>query len=99
MWSVEEFYWVYGRDLLGVSLPCYNLEQNVDYNGHKRKHALKYQTITAPDGLPFHAFGTMDGRRYDWALYLQSSIEEQLFDVFLVDGTQYFVNADSGYNR
>lgn len=78
-----------------VSLPRNNSEQNGVYNWHKRKHALMYQTIIAPDSLTIHAFGPMEGKRNDWAMYVQSSIEEQLFHVCLVDVMQYFVNGDS----
>lgn len=41
----------------------------------------------------------MEGRRHDWALYVQSGIEAQLDDVGTVDGAQHYDHSDSGYNR
>lgn len=85
--------------VIGISRPSRNDEQNASYNGHKRKHGLKFQTITSPDGLILHAAGPIEGRRHDWALYVRSGIETQLDNVCSVDGIQYYVHADSGYNR
>ncbi|DAZ94199.1 TPA: hypothetical protein N0F65_000426 [Lagenidium giganteum] len=34
----------------GICRPKNHLRQQSVYNGHKRKHALKYQTLTTPDG-------------------------------------------------
>ena len=39
--------------------------QRVVYNGHKRVHALKYQSVVAPNGLIAHLFGPVEGRRHD----------------------------------
>ena len=36
--------------------------QRVQYNGHKRHHGFKYQSVTAPNGL---VIGTTDGR-FHW---------------------------------
>lgn len=32
------------------------------YNGHKRKHALKFQSVTLPNGLILQMFGPMEGK-------------------------------------
>ena len=42
--------------------------QRVVYNGHKRVHALKFQSIVAPNGLIANLYGPMEGRRHDCAL-------------------------------
>ena len=73
--------------------------QNVAYNGHKRKHALKYQAVTAPHGLLLHAAGPMEGRRHDWTLYCRSGLDEELGEVMVVNGFQYCIYGDSGYNE
>ena len=85
--------------VIGISRPGGYRMQNVVYNGHKRKHALKYQAVVTPDGLILHAFGPLEGRRHDWTLYIRSGIEEQLPSALLVDGKQYCIYGDSGYNR
>ena len=60
--------------------------QKVAYNGHKRKHALKYQAITSPDGLVLHAAGPIEGRKHDWTLYCRSGVDESLPGVMYVGG-------------
>ena len=72
--------------------------QNVAYNGHKRKQALKYQAVTTPDGLILHAHGPLEGRRHDWTLYVRSGLEENLEEVMMVNGIQYCLYGDSGYS-
>ena len=42
-----------GGTVIAISKPDNSVLQNVAYNGHKRKHALKFQTVTTPDGLIF----------------------------------------------
>lgn len=45
--------------VLKFARPGDNAVQNSAYNGHKRKHALKYQTITPSNGLISHASGPL----------------------------------------
>ena len=40
--------------------------QRVAYNGHKRKHAMKFQGVTSPCGLALHLSGPLEGRRHEW---------------------------------
>lgn len=42
--------------MIFVSRPDDMELQNVEYDGHKRKHALKLQAIIFPEGLFFHKF-------------------------------------------
>jgi hypothetical protein len=44
------------------------------YNGHKRVHALKYQSITTPDGIIVHLFGPIEGRRHDVFVLAKSGL-------------------------
>lgn len=52
--------------------------QRIAYNGHKRKHALKYQSVTSPDGLIIDFFGPVEGRRHDCFLLSVSGLEDRL---------------------
>ena len=52
--------------------------QKIVYNGHKRVHALKFQSVVAPNGLIAHLFGPMEGRRHDCALLNASGLLQQL---------------------
>lgn len=55
--------------IVGVARPRGYMRQLVVYNGHKRKHALKYRAINTPDGMIVHAHGPVEGRRHDVYLY------------------------------
>ena len=39
--------------------------QRILYNGHKRVHGIKFQSVVAPNGLIASLFGPVEGRRYD----------------------------------
>ena len=52
--------------------------QRVVYNGHKRVHALKFQSIAAPNGLIANLFGPIEGRRHDSGMLADSNILPQL---------------------
>ena len=68
-----------GGTVIGVSRPGNSGYQHVLYNGHKRKHALKYQAVLAPDGMLLHVYGSLEGKKYDCTLYTRSGLEEQLY--------------------
>ena len=53
-------------------------DQRIFYNGHKRTHALKFQAVTAPDGLMTHLFGSVEGRRHDSGVLGESGLLPQL---------------------
>lgn len=46
-------------------------EQEVLFSGHKRRHGLKFQAITTPDGVIVHLGGPVAGRRHDMTIYGQ----------------------------
>jgi len=56
--------------------PVY-LQESV-YNGHKRVHSLKFQTVVTPDGLIAHVFGPVEGVRHDASLLTQSRLLDTL---------------------
>ena len=39
--------------------------QRILYNGHKRVHGIKCQSVVAPNWLIASLFGPVEGRRYD----------------------------------
>jgi nuclease HARBI1 len=73
------------------------LAQRATYSGHKRRHALKWQAITGPDGIILNLFGPVEGRRHDMHLFHASSVEEMLAEYLIVEGQQYHLYADAGY--
>lgn len=52
--------------------------QRVMYNGHKRIHALKYQSVIAANGLIANLFGPIEGRRHDSFMLRESGLLDQL---------------------
>lgn len=52
--------------------------QRVMYNGHKRVHGFKFQSISAPNGLIANFFGPLEGSRHDSYLLAQSGILDAL---------------------
>jgi nuclease HARBI1 len=64
--------------VIGIARPGDSEIQRIAYNGHKRKHAMNFQAVTAPDELVLHAYGPLEGRRLDWTLYVRSEMDRQL---------------------
>ena len=84
--------------VIGISRPIDEEIQRVAYNGHKRKHALMFQAVTAPDGLLFHAFGPIAGRQHDWALYIRIGLACFLSESLRHDEVQYRIYGDNRYS-
>ena len=47
--------------------------QRLFYSGHKRVHALKFQTIMSPFEIMVHLFGPVEGRRHDAAILQENA--------------------------
>ena len=43
-------------------------------NGHKRVHAMKFQSVVVPNGLIAHLYGSVEGRHHDAFLLLESGL-------------------------
>ena len=67
--------------------------QRAVYNGHKRKHGLKFQSVVVPDGMVAQMFGPVEGRRHDITLLKLSKLEEKMVlfppDCFLYGDQAY----------
>ena len=44
------------------------------YNGHKRVHSLKYQSVVITNGMIANMFGPVEGRRHDCAMLAMSNL-------------------------
>ena len=72
--------------------------QRVVYNGHKRVHALKYQSVVAPNGLIAHLYGPVEGRRHDSGMLAMSGLLPQLEQhSFSSDGQVLCIYGDLAY--
>ena len=59
-----------------ISRPGRN--QRVMYNGHKKVHSIKFQSIAAPNGLIANLYGPVEGKRHDSAMLAKSQVLNQL---------------------
>ena len=49
-------------------------DQRILYNGHKRVHAIKFQSVAAPNGLVANLYGPVEGRRHDSGMLADSGL-------------------------
>ena len=75
-------------------------EQHQFYTGYKRCHAIKFQGITAPDGLIVSLAGPFERKLGDWMTWRQSGVEEILRDIFSENREQgrLFLYGDHAYS-
>ena len=63
----------------GTVRPIYQPKENqrMVYNGHKRVHALRLQSIFTPNGIIANLFGPVEGRRHDSGMLAMSGLLPQ----------------------
>ena len=70
------------------------------YNGHKKVHALKFQSVVTPNGLVANLWGPMPRRRHDAALLNESGLMRYMeANCSAPDGQPLCVYGDSAYPR
>ena len=52
--------------------------QRLLYNGHKRYHCVKFQSVVAPNGLITNLLGPVEGKRHDSGMLVDSGLLNQL---------------------
>ena len=70
------------------------------YNGHKKVHSIKFQSIAraTPNGLIANLYGPVEGKRHDSAMLAQSRVFNQLQRFpFNPHGDILCVNCDPAY--
>jgi nuclease HARBI1 len=55
-----------------ICRPSRNLKQSK--NGHKRVHSLKFQSVSAPDGIIDELTGPWEDRRHDFGMFRESGL-------------------------
>ena len=53
-------------------------EQRILYNGHKKVHSIKFQSVATPSGLVANLFGPVEGKRHDSSMLAESGLLNQL---------------------
>ena len=71
--------------------------QRVVYNGHKRVHGLKFQSIVVPNGLIANLNGPFEGRRHDSTMLRESGVLQELQRVAWRDGEPLCLYGDPAY--
>ncbi|XP_065055206.1 uncharacterized protein LOC135683782 [Rhopilema esculentum] len=75
-----------------------NQDQRAVYNGHKRVHAIKFQSVVVPNGLIANLFGPVEGRRHDSGILAMSGLLNQLEQhSFTPDGQPLCIYGDPAY--
>ena len=59
-----------------ISRPGAN--QKTVYNGHKKVHALKFQSVVLPNGTIAHMYGPVEGKRHDCSMLRMSELLTKL---------------------
>ena len=74
------------------------INQRSFYNGHKRFHGLKFQSVVCPNGLIANLYGPVEGKRHDSSLLAESGLLEKLeMFSFAPDGTPLCIYGDPAY--
>ena len=55
------------------------IHQRSLYNGHKRVLALKYQAVSAPNGLCANLSGPYEGKKHDSSMLMESGLLTELY--------------------
>ena len=84
-------------DGAGIKISRPSRGQRACRSGHKRCHALKYQSIVGPGGLFLHFWGSLEGRRHDMALCRRSGVDQILEGALARGGGQYRIYGDPAY--
>ena len=72
--------------------------QRVLYNGHKKVHAIKFQSIATPNGMVANLFGPVEGRRHDSAMLARSGVLNELQQHAIgQDGSLLCIYGDPAY--
>ena len=71
--------------------------QRVLYNGHKRVHAIKFQSVVIPNGLTANLAGPYEGRRHDSTILQESGLLQNLRRVAHHDGQPLCLYGDPAY--
>lgn len=82
----------------GVNAPRNDpLIQRAFYNGWKKLHGMKWQTVDLPNGMNFHVWGPVSIRRCDLFTLSASDINELIANLQVGDLYQFVMYGDSIY--
>jgi hypothetical protein len=71
--------------------------QEAWYNGWKKLHGMKWQTVDIPNGMVYHAWGAISVRHNDLYSLRHSNINDQIAAAQLGHALQFYTYGDSAY--
>ena len=71
------------------------IHQRVFYNGYKRYNAFKFQSVVALDGLIANLYGSVEGKRHDSGMLIDSGLLNQLKQYSF--GQNQYIYGDPSY--
>ena len=80
-------------------------DQREIYNGHKKHHGIKDQSVSFPNGMIGHFFGPVSGRRHDSTMLRISGLKQQLYamntrlGININDDLLWAIYGDPAYER
>ena len=79
----------------GIARPKYN--QRVMYNGYKRVHSIKFQSVVTPNGLIANLAGPFEGKRHDSTMLHESGLLTDLRHVAFYNGDPLCLYGDPAF--
>jgi hypothetical protein len=71
--------------------------QRIMYNGHKRVHSMKFQSVVLPNGLIAYVSGPYEGKRHDSTMLNESGLLPILRRVAFYDNEPLCIYGDPAY--
>ena len=78
-----------------IARPKYH--QRIMYNGHKRVHSMKFQSVVLPNGLIANLSGPYEGKRHDSTMLNESGLLPTLRRVAFYDNEPLCIYGDPAY--
>jgi hypothetical protein len=73
------------------------LQQMANYNGYYGHHCLRWQSLHSPNGITYHLWGPVEGRRSDNYLLNHSGFHDMFLNYEALLGYPMCAYADAGY--
>lgn len=71
--------------------------QRLLYNGHKRVHGIKFQSVVTPNGMIANLSGPYEGRKHDSSMLYESGMLRELRRIAWINGEPLCVYGDPAY--
>ena len=73
------------------------INQRIVYNGHKRVHGIKFQSVALPNGMIANLNGPYEGRKHDSTMLYESNLMQDLQQIAWYNGHPLCIYGDPAY--